>query len=109
MGRTQSAILPSAPVAANASEAPSGDSTGGPPKSPVRLIVVFAGGSITVRVLCTGCGGRLINIPAIPPSAIAATTAAAQPKRSRVFEDEAGGGNAATAGDDRSAAMNCSS
>src|SRR5271168_3466161 len=103
MGRTQSAILPSAPVAANASEAPSGDSTGGPPKSPVRLIVVFAGGSITVRVLCADWGGRLMNIPAIPPSTIAMTTAAAQPRRSRVPDGE--GGNAATAGNDRSAAI----
>ncbi len=50
MGRTQSAVLPSAPVAANAMDAPSGESTGGPAESPVRLNVVFSGGSMTVRM-----------------------------------------------------------
>src|SRR5580698_2008002 len=44
VGRTQSAILPSVPVAANARDAPSGDATGGPAESPVRLNVVFSGG-----------------------------------------------------------------
>ena len=44
MGRTQSTILPSSPVAVKAIEAPSGESTGGPAPSPARLIVVFSGG-----------------------------------------------------------------
>src|ERR1700731_2833358 len=48
--RTQSAVLPSAPVVANAMYVPSGESTGGPAESPVRLNVVFSGGSMTARM-----------------------------------------------------------
>src|SRR6202521_181958 len=49
-GRIQRAVLPSAPVAANASDEPSGDKTGGPAKSPVRLSGVVGGASMTVRM-----------------------------------------------------------
>src|ERR1700693_5612814 len=50
IGRTQSVILPSALAAANATNAPSGDNTGGPAPSPVRVRVAFSGGLITVRM-----------------------------------------------------------
>jgi hypothetical protein len=50
IGRTQSVILPSALAAANATDAPSGDSTGGPAPSPVRVSVAFSGGLMRVRV-----------------------------------------------------------
>lgn len=38
VGRTQIVVLPSAPAAANAIEEPSGETTGGPALSPVRLM-----------------------------------------------------------------------
>src|SRR5713101_2193462 len=101
IGRTHSPVLPSALVAAKAIDAPSGESTGGPAPSPVRLIVVFSGGLMTVRMARAVWAGRKRNIPAAAPRIIAATKAAAQPRRSRACEGE--GGNAATAGTDRSA------
>src|SRR5664279_6252946 len=79
MGRTPSAVFPSAPVAANAMDVPSGDSTGGPAVSPVRLSVDFSGGLMTVRVDGAGGLGRLKKTPASTPSAMAATSATAQP------------------------------
>src|ERR1700680_3546547 len=41
MGRTQSTLLPSAPLAAKAIDPPSGDSTGGPAASPVKAKVAL--------------------------------------------------------------------
>src|ERR1039457_5827222 len=69
MGRTQSAGFPSAPAAVNAMDAPSGDSTGGPAVSPVRLSVVLSGGLMTVRMDCTDWAGRWRkpNIPTAHP------------------------------------------
>src|ERR1700733_6390443 len=57
VGRTQRAVLPSAPVAANAMDAPSGEITGGPAESPVKLNVAFSGGSMTARMERTDWAG----------------------------------------------------
>src|SRR5580704_7860679 len=58
MARTQSEVLPSAPVAVNAIDVPSGESTGGPAASPVRFSVLFSGGLITVRRTRVDWGAR---------------------------------------------------
>src|SRR5579863_9833106 len=68
VGRTQSAVLPSAAVAAKTIDAPSGESTGGPAESPVRLRLVFSGGSMTARMECTGWAGWLKRIAAAAPT-----------------------------------------
>ena len=80
MGRTQIEVLPSALVAVNATLAPSGDSTGGPAESPIRLSVVFSGGIMTVRVTCADGTERLRKVPAMTASASATTKAIAQTK-----------------------------
>src|SRR5580658_4025057 len=49
-GRTQIVVLPSAPEAAKAIADPSGERTGGPALSPVRLTWAFSGGLMTVRM-----------------------------------------------------------
>jgi hypothetical protein len=51
IARTQSAVLPSAPVAAKATWAPSGESTGGPARSEVSLKCVSGGGLMNARML----------------------------------------------------------
>src|SRR5580698_3167774 len=68
IGRTHIAVLPSDLLAVKASMLPSGDKTGGPAESPVRLSVVPSGGLMTVRI--TGAGGpeRLINTPIVNPN-----------------------------------------
>src|SRR5277367_3911830 len=48
-GRTQMEVFPSVPMAAKAMDKPSGDNTGGPAPSPVKLNEAFSGGLMTVR------------------------------------------------------------
>ena len=107
MERIQSAVLPSSPVAAKAIDAPSGERTSGPAASPVRLSVVLSGGLMTARILFSDGWKRGRKLPATSASTTEMTIAIAQPSRSRVFEGACG--EAAATGDDRSAAIHCSS
>src|SRR5580698_4395298 len=58
VGRSQSIVLLSTPEAAKAMAEPSGERTGGPAESPMRLSVVFSGGLMTVRMDCADGAGR---------------------------------------------------
>jgi hypothetical protein len=107
MGRIQIAVLPSVLVAVNATVEPSGESTGGPAESPVRLSWVFSGGLITVRVTCAEGAEWLRKVPAITPSARAMTKAAAQAKRS--FFRGVFAGNAGAALEELLLATHCNS
>src|SRR5581483_3176786 len=96
-GRTQSMILPSGPVAVNATLDPSGAKTGGPAKSPLKFSVVFSGGLITVRIDCAGRFGCNKKIPATAPSTSAANTPAVQRSLPERVEEEATAVDAADA------------
>src|SRR5690348_14014033 len=105
-GRIQSVVLPSACEAVKAIEAPSGESTGGPAESPVRLRVVLSGGLMTLRMDGDGAAGRRRRNPAAAPSTIAASRAAIQIGRG-CFSGT--GTDAGKGGDAFSDAIHCSS
>src|SRR3954449_7184243 len=66
-GRTQTLVWLSVPVAVKATYVPSGDKTGGPAESPVRLSVVFSGGLMTLRMDGAGRTGGWSRNPAAAP------------------------------------------
>src|SRR5215471_3469162 len=96
IGRTQIIVLPSAPVAVNASDVPSVEATGGPALSPARFSDIFSGGLITVRMERAGGVGRCSSQPTAAPSSSAASAPAAHEIRSRLC-DSGTGAAAATA------------
>src|SRR5579872_6361025 len=82
-GRTQSVVLPSACEAVKAIDAPSGESTGGPAESPVRLSVVLSGGLMTLRMDGDGAAGGWSRNPTAAPKDRKSTRAAIQIRRGR--------------------------
>src|SRR5215469_1749121 len=77
-GRIQTLVLLSVPVAVKAMSSPLGDKTGGPAESPLRLSVVFSGGSMTVRTDWVLRAGRRSSHPAAAPRMSAAIRTAIQ-------------------------------
>src|ERR1700678_326007 len=81
-GRIQIEVLPSTPVAANATLERSSERTGGPAVSPVRLTCACSGGLMAVRIDGPGAG-RCRRNPAMMPKTMATRRAAIQPGRDR--------------------------